>query len=106
MKKTEIKKRVTYPKGIDPKIEVWCDGGIDTYLTYSRDDVLKMIERNSGLMRDEIDLKKVPRSIWGEKFVTNLEDPYESKYSYEDMICKIIDEGWNGEPDLFCTTEY
>lgn len=106
MKKTKIKQRVTYPRGIDSRIEVWCDGGVDTYLTYSRDEVLTIIKENTGLSRKEIDLKKVPRSQWSKKFVTNLEDPYESKYSFEDMICKIIDEGWSGEPDLFCTTEY
>lgn len=104
--KKKIKQRKTYPGHIDPGIEVWCDGGVDTYLTFSREEVLTVIKKNSGLNEKDIGLKKVPRSLWSKRYITNIEDPYESKYSYQDLICKIIDEGWDGSPDLICTTEY
>lgn len=97
----------TRPKDIHSAIEIWSLGGADFWLTWSKDEVVKTIIDDLGLTEEEIneELYKVPRAEWAKERVTEVDEKYQPSYTFENMVCMILDRGWDGKPNNFCSTE-
>ena len=92
---------------IDKDIEIWRINDVEVWVGFSITDIKNEVLKQYGEPIDQIleNPNKIPRSEWDKTYIIDPDDPYEPRYTYSNMLMKLIIENQK-LPFLLSTTEY